>query len=76
MLAADGTPYLSGAAIDVTARHEAAALQRRLEAESARRAEIEASPARVVGDVTRRAGGSSAISTTARSSSSSSSRSR
>jgi PAS domain S-box-containing protein len=48
MLAADGTPFLNGAAIDVTARHEAAALQRRLEAESARRAEIEASRARIV----------------------------
>jgi signal transduction histidine kinase len=48
LLAADGTPYLHGAAIDVTARHEAAALQRRLEAESARRAEIESSRARIV----------------------------
>jgi signal transduction histidine kinase len=48
LLAVDGAAYLHGAAIDVTARHEAAALQRRLEAESARRAEIEASRARIV----------------------------
>jgi PAS domain S-box-containing protein len=44
----DGAPYLHGAAIDVTARHEAAELQRRLDAESARRAEIEASRARII----------------------------
>jgi signal transduction histidine kinase len=56
LLAPDGTPYLHGAAIDVTARHEAAALQRRLAAESARRAEIESSRARIVeaGDAARR----------------------
>ena len=48
LVASDGTPYLHGAAIDVTARHEAAALQRRLEAEAARRVEIDASRARIV----------------------------
>jgi PAS domain S-box-containing protein len=45
---ADGTPWLHGAAIDVTARHEAEELARRLEAERARAAEIEASRARIV----------------------------
>jgi PAS domain S-box-containing protein len=56
LLAEDGTPYLHGAAIDVTARHEAAELQRRLEAEAARRAEIAASRTRIVeaGDAARR----------------------
>jgi PAS domain S-box-containing protein len=48
VFAPDGTPYLHGAAIDVTARHEAEELRRRLEAESARAAEIEASRARIV----------------------------
>jgi PAS domain S-box-containing protein len=44
----DGTPWLHGAAIDVTARHEAEELQRRLEAEQVRTAEIQASRARIV----------------------------
>ena len=44
----DGTPWVHGAAIDVTARHEAEELRRRLEAERARSAEIEASRARIV----------------------------
>jgi PAS domain S-box-containing protein len=48
LLAQDGTPYLRGAAIDVTARHEAAELQWRLDAEAARRVEIAASRARIV----------------------------
>jgi PAS domain S-box-containing protein len=44
----DGTPWLHGAAIDVTARHEAEELQRRLDAERVRSAEIRASRARIV----------------------------
>jgi PAS domain S-box-containing protein len=44
----DGTAWLHGAAIDVTARHEAEELGRRLEAERVRTAEIEASRARIV----------------------------
>jgi PAS domain S-box-containing protein len=44
----DGTPWLHGAAIDVTARHEAEELQRRLDAEQVRSAEIQASRARIV----------------------------
>jgi PAS domain S-box-containing protein len=45
----DGKTRLHGAAIDATARHDAEALRRRLEAEHARAAEIEASRARIVG---------------------------
>jgi PAS domain S-box-containing protein len=44
----DGTPWLHGAAIDVTARHEAEELRRRLDAEQVRSAEIQASRARIV----------------------------
>jgi len=44
----DGTAWLNGAAIDVTARHEAEELRRRLEAERPRTAEIEASRARIL----------------------------
>ena len=44
----EGVPWLHGAAIDVTAQHEAADLQRRLDAEQVRRAEIQASRARIV----------------------------
>jgi signal transduction histidine kinase len=56
VVAADGTPWLHGAAVDVTARHVAEQLRRRLEAEQARSAEIEASRARIVaaGDEARR----------------------
>jgi hypothetical protein len=69
-LAVDGTAYLHGAAIDVTARHEAAALQRRLGGPSpragprSRRLGRGSSRLRM-----RRAGAWKAISTTARSSS-------
>jgi PAS domain S-box-containing protein len=45
---ADGTPWVHGAAIDITARHDAEELRRRLEAEQARSAEIEASRARIL----------------------------
>jgi PAS domain S-box-containing protein len=44
----DGTPWLHGASFDVTARHEAEELQRRLEAEQVRSSEIQASRARIV----------------------------
>jgi PAS domain S-box-containing protein len=48
VVAPDGTPWVHGAAVDVTARHEAAELRTRLETERARTAEIEASRARIV----------------------------
>jgi PAS domain S-box-containing protein len=44
----EGTPWLHGAAVDVTARHEAEELRLRLEAEHARAVEVEASRARIV----------------------------
>jgi signal transduction histidine kinase len=44
----DGTPWLHGAAVDVTAHHEAQELRRRLDTEQIRTAEIEASRARIV----------------------------
>jgi PAS domain S-box-containing protein len=52
----DGRTRLHGAAIDATARHEAEELRRRLDAEHARAAEIDASRARIVeaGDEARR----------------------
>jgi PAS domain S-box-containing protein len=45
---ADGTPWLHGAAMDVTERHEAEELQRRLDAEQIRSSEIQASRTRLV----------------------------
>ena len=52
----DGTLWAHGAAFDVTARHEAEELRRRLEAQQARTEEIEASGVRIVeaGDEARR----------------------
>ena len=44
----DGTPWLHGTAVDVTAHHEAQELALRLDAEQIRRAEIQASRARIV----------------------------
>jgi signal transduction histidine kinase len=52
----DGSLWVHGAALDVTARHEAEDLRRRLEAEHARAEALEESPARIVaaGDEARR----------------------
>jgi PAS domain S-box-containing protein len=53
---ADGGPWLHGAAIDVTDRHNSEELRRRAETEQARRAEVEASRSRILaaGDEARR----------------------
>jgi PAS domain S-box-containing protein len=56
VLAEDGSLWVHGAALDVTARHEAEELRRRLEAEHARTEALEESRARIVeaGDEARR----------------------
>jgi PAS domain S-box-containing protein len=56
LLGDDGSLWVHGAALDVTARHEAEELRRRLEAEHARASALEESRARIVeaGDEARR----------------------